>query len=282
MDLILSKEAARIKGFDSQVSGDADIILSPNITTANAVFKLMVLGMGCCAAGLVLGAKVPILLTSRAQAAPARIASAALGVIAAKGPGMILVVNAGSSSIKVELFDLGLTSILEGKVTEIGGDARIKLGKRAEAIAAPDHKAGFGAILDTLEAHGHPVTGLTAAAHRIVHGGADLTDPVHLSAKTLTQIEQFNTLAPLHNPHNLSAIRALAELMPDLPQYASFDTAFHAGNDALATTYAIPASRTCQGDPPLWVPWPFLRQLGRKSGPRPAPPLAGAAPWQRL
>lgn len=83
MDLILSKEAALIKGFKSDVSGDADIILSPNITTANALFKLMVLGMGCCAAGLVLGAKVPILLTSRAQAAPARIASAALGVIAA-------------------------------------------------------------------------------------------------------------------------------------------------------------------------------------------------------
>jgi phosphate acetyltransferase len=83
MDLILSKEAALIKGFSSDVSGDADIILSPNITTANALFKLMVLGMGCCAAGLVLGAKVPILLTSRAQAAPARIASAALGVIAA-------------------------------------------------------------------------------------------------------------------------------------------------------------------------------------------------------
>lgn len=86
MDLILSKEAAAAKGFDSAVCGDADIILSPNITTANAVFKLMVLGMGCCAAGLVLGAKVPILLTSRAQAAPARIASAALGVIAAEAP----------------------------------------------------------------------------------------------------------------------------------------------------------------------------------------------------
>lgn len=86
MDLILSKRAAEIKGFQSEVSGDADIILSPNITTANALFKLMVLGMGCCAAGLVLGARVPILLTSRAQAAPARIASAALGVIAAGAP----------------------------------------------------------------------------------------------------------------------------------------------------------------------------------------------------
>ncbi|SMO74805.1 phosphate acetyltransferase [Thalassovita litoralis] len=83
MDLILSRDAAEAKGYESDVCGDADIILTPNITTGNAVFKLMVLGMGCCAAGLVLGAKVPILLTSRAQAAPARIASAALGVIAA-------------------------------------------------------------------------------------------------------------------------------------------------------------------------------------------------------
>lgn len=160
---------------------------------------------------------------------------------------MILVVNAGSSSIKVELFDHDLTSIIEGKVTEIGGAARIKLGTRSEAIAATDHKAGFTAILDTLGAEGHPVHRLTAAAHRIVHGGADLTDPVHLNDSALAYIEQFNTLAPLHNPHNLSAIRALSQLMPDLPQYASFDTAFHAGNDAVATTYAIPASERAKG-----------------------------------
>ncbi|WP_084861133.1 phosphate acyltransferase [Salibaculum halophilum] len=83
MDLILSREAARIKGYDSPVAGDADIILTPNITTGNAIFKLMVLGMGCCAGGLVMGARVPILLTSRSQAAPARLASAALGMIVA-------------------------------------------------------------------------------------------------------------------------------------------------------------------------------------------------------
>jgi len=83
MDLILSREAARIKGYDSPVAGDADIILTPNITTGNALFKLMVLGMGCCAGGLVMGARVPILLTSRSQAAPARLASAALGMIVA-------------------------------------------------------------------------------------------------------------------------------------------------------------------------------------------------------
>lgn len=84
MDLILSRHAAEIKGYDSPVAGDADIIVTPNITTGNALFKLMALGMGCCAGGLVLGARVPILLTSRSQQALARIASAALGVIAAQ------------------------------------------------------------------------------------------------------------------------------------------------------------------------------------------------------
>lgn len=84
LDLIWSKEAAEIKGYESPVAGDADIVVTPNITTGNALFKLMVLGMGCCAGGLVMGARVPILLTSRAQNAPARLASAALGVIAAE------------------------------------------------------------------------------------------------------------------------------------------------------------------------------------------------------
>ena len=83
MDLILSKQAAEIKGYKSTVAGDADIIITPNITTGNALFKLMVLGMGCCAGGLVVGARVPILLTSRSQEAAARLASAALGAISA-------------------------------------------------------------------------------------------------------------------------------------------------------------------------------------------------------
>lgn len=83
LDLVFSKEAARAKEYDSPVAGDADILLVPNITTGNALFKLMVLGMSCCAAGIVAGLKVPVLLTSRAQEAPARLASAALGAIVA-------------------------------------------------------------------------------------------------------------------------------------------------------------------------------------------------------
>lgn len=83
LDLIFSRAAAEAKGYVSDVSGDADIMLVPNITSGNALFKLMVFGMGCCAGGMVMGARVPILLTSRSQAAPARIASAALGAIVA-------------------------------------------------------------------------------------------------------------------------------------------------------------------------------------------------------
>ena len=83
LDLILSKAAALAKDYQSEISGDADIIVVPEITTGNALFKLMVLGMGCCAGGIVMGLKVPVLLTSRSQQSPDRIASAALGVIAA-------------------------------------------------------------------------------------------------------------------------------------------------------------------------------------------------------
>lgn len=83
LDLILSAEAAAIKGYASQVSGDADIIQVPEITTGNALFKLMSLGMAACAGGVVMGLRVPLLLTSRAQGAADRIASAALGMIVA-------------------------------------------------------------------------------------------------------------------------------------------------------------------------------------------------------
>lgn len=85
LDLVLSRAAAQAKGYASEVAGDADVLLVQGITTGNALFKLMVLGMGCCAGGVVMGCKVPLLLTSRAQQAPDRIASAALGAILAAG-----------------------------------------------------------------------------------------------------------------------------------------------------------------------------------------------------
>ena len=83
LDLILSRTAALAKNYASEVAGDADIIVVPEVITGNALFKLMSLGMAACAGGIVMGARVPLLLTSRSQLAPDRIASAALGVIVA-------------------------------------------------------------------------------------------------------------------------------------------------------------------------------------------------------
>jgi len=160
---------------------------------------------------------------------------------------MILVVNAGSSSIKVELFAPDLTSVLSGAVTEIGGQGVLSLGEVRQDVEARDHTEACGMVLDLLEEAGHPVNTLRAAGHRIVHGGADLTAPVPLSEAVLTCIEACVPLAPLHNPANLSGIRALQDLAPSLPQFGSFDTAFHASNPQVAVTYAIPEAERAKG-----------------------------------
>ncbi|MBP1804986.1 phosphate acyltransferase [Rubellimicrobium aerolatum] len=83
LDLMLSRRAAEVKGVASRIAGRVDVILVPELNAGNALFKLMTLGMGACAGGVVMGARVPILLTSRGQGAPDRIASAALGAILA-------------------------------------------------------------------------------------------------------------------------------------------------------------------------------------------------------
>jgi acetate kinase len=88
---------------------------------------------------------------------------------------------------------------------------------------------------------------LAAAAHRVVHGGADLTVPCRIDAGVLEQIGAAIALAPLHNPHNLLGITALAEIAPELVQFASFDTAFHATNPEVATRYAVPDDWAAQG-----------------------------------
>ena len=160
---------------------------------------------------------------------------------------MILVVNAGSSSVKIEIFDERLTSLLSGAVSEIGGAARITVGDDVRETDAADHKAALSRLFAAIDTHGFPAGRLSAAGHRVVHGGASLTQPARLTRDVIEQITACNTLAPLHNPNNLAAIHALAEMAPDLPQFASFDTAFHVTNPDLATTYAIPAAERAKG-----------------------------------
>jgi acetate kinase len=151
---------------------------------------------------------------------------------------MILVLNAGSSSLKAQVFAPDLTARASAQVSEIGPAARMG----GQPVAAPDHAAALSLILTALGPQHW-----TAAAHRVVHGGASLTAPARITPATLALIEQASPLAPLHNPANLAGIRAMAALHPALPQTASFDTAFHATNPAVATTYALPAADRARG-----------------------------------
>lgn len=130
---------------------------------------------------------------------------------------MLLVVNAGSSSLKLGLFD-GLRQVAQARA-EVAGDYRAAL------------QAGLAEM-------GHPA--FAAAAHRVVHGGAQLTAACRITPAVRAQIAALVPLAPLHNPAALAGIAALAALHPALRQYASFDTAFHGTNPDVATRYAIP------------------------------------------
>ncbi|MDH3264473.1 MAG: acetate kinase [Paracoccaceae bacterium] len=161
--------------------------------------------------------------------------------------GHILVVNAGSSSLKVKLFSEGMAEIDSAAVSEIGGAARLAASGREEPRDAPDHDAAAMLIFAALAARGHGVETLAAAGNRVVHGGRRLTQPCRLTPETLAEIEALVPLAPLHNPANLAGIRALARLAPGLPQTASFDTAFHATNPEVALRYAIPAEEDSNG-----------------------------------
>ncbi len=159
----------------------------------------------------------------------------------------LLVLNAGSSSIKLTLFDAGLREVLTGVADAIGGASSLRVGEMRRDMPMPDHIAALAAILDALAGQGVTLDGLGAVGHRVVHGGTALTAPTRITPRTRAAIADCIPLAPLHNPHNLAAIDAITALAPDLPQVACFDTAFHASNPALATEYALPPEITAQG-----------------------------------
>ena len=138
-------------------------------------------------------------------------------------PGCILTVNAGSSSLKLRVLD-GRDDVVCERVGEFVGDAD-ELRSELEAILAD----------------GPPID---AAGHRVVHGGPDFTGPAVVDPGVERELEGLADLAPLHNPPAVAAMRALESLRPRLPTVACFDTAFHAGMPAAASTYAVPSAWT--------------------------------------
>ena len=171
----------------------------------------------------------------------------------------ILVLNAGSSSLKFQLVRTNQERIANdtderiarGLVDRIGGEAllRFSSGDRTLKTAQPirDHRAAVDAVLrwlasdesgSTLSA----VRDIDAVGHRVVHGGEQFSNSVKIDPVVLREIEEMIELAPLHNPHNLKGIAAVRETLGDIPQVAVFDTAFHQTLPAHAYLYAIPYS----------------------------------------
>ena len=170
----------------------------------------------------------------------------------------ILVVNAGSSSVKFQIFSVEgqgkLRRLIKGQMDGIGSRPRLRAnGADSDPLAdrvypiesVPDVPAAMGIAGGWLrdELRISPM----AVGHRVVHGGPDYDRPVLIDHGVVARLERFVALAPLHQPHNLAPIRSLLANFPTLPQVACFDTAFHRTHDAVADYYAIPHELHAEG-----------------------------------
>ena len=172
----------------------------------------------------------------------------------------VLVLNAGSSSLKFALYALDRTlapaPAVCGQVDGIGASPEVTLDTAAgerirEAVATAggqgeQHRAALEHVFGLLVRH-NPALDIAAAGHRIVHGGERFSAPTRLDEAVLRTLDTFVPLAPLHQPHNLRAVRAVAALMPDVPQVGCFDTAFHRTQPALAQAFALPRRLSAEG-----------------------------------
>lgn len=171
----------------------------------------------------------------------------------------ILTINAGSSSIKFALFPLAKPISPEaefsGQIDGIGTSATKMVAKDRNGARIADqaipgeqvsHDQAFDALLKWFQA---TQTGwqIIAVGHRVVHGGDRYSQPTVIDATVLAHLTSFIPLAPLHEPHNVAGIRALQALMPDVPQVACFDTAFHRSQPDVAQVFGLPRALTAEG-----------------------------------
>lgn len=170
----------------------------------------------------------------------------------------IAVLNAGSSSLKFSLFvesAQGITLAARGQAEGLytsprfaardGAGATLEEKSWGEGVSlghdgALDHLVAF--LRERLTEHA-----LVGVGHRVVHGGLEYAAPVRVDAAVIKALEKYVPLAPLHQPHNLAPMRALLESMPQLPQIACFDTAFHRGQPPVAQAFALPKSISERG-----------------------------------
>ena len=163
----------------------------------------------------------------------------------------ILVINAGSSSIKYQLIDMATEKVIaKGMCDRIGiagGNFKLKADGREDYkvdIQMANHKEAIKLVLDALVSPEHGVieslSEISAVGHRVLHGGEKFSGSVIVNEDVIAAIEECCELGPLHNPHNLTGIRACEAMMPGVPQVAVFDTGFHQTMPDYAYMYALP------------------------------------------
>ncbi|MEB8386534.1 acetate/propionate family kinase [Rhodobacteraceae bacterium KMM 6894] len=172
--------------------------------------------------------------------------------------GVFLTLNAGSSSLKFAVFEAGNPSalpLIRGKIAELAGVSVFSAKDPSGAALDPgaltlggafSHEVVIAQLLPWLAAQlgDRP---LLAVGHRVVHGGQFYDRPTLIAPDVLKQLETLVPLAPLHQPHNIAAIRAVSKWQPDVAQVACFDTSFHRTQDHLAQLFALPRHLTDQG-----------------------------------
>lgn len=168
----------------------------------------------------------------------------------------LLIINSGSSSVKFQVFSNTetLDLLAKGKIINIGGEPSFTAvnetleHQRTLITLEKDmtYEQAIHLILDWISQQQQSWE-IHAVAHRVVHGGEYFTQSVLVTPQIISQLETLNSLAPLHQPHNLAAIKIIGRIKPELPQIACFDTAFHAQHTPLFTTCALPEYLRQQG-----------------------------------
>lgn len=154
---------------------------------------------------------------------------------------MILILNAGSSSLKFAVYE-GLALVLKGQVSGIGSSPRLEIdgGARRDVPEVKSPTDGLHIALEALSALGHSVGSFTGIGHRIVHGGTKYILPTLVDTRVQQDLEALRALAPLHLPFGLGVLQEMRSLASQVPNIACFDTAFHATQPELETRLPLP------------------------------------------
>jgi hypothetical protein len=304
-DNAISIVAAKTKGILSAVAGRADILVVPDLESGNMLAKQLEYLAEALMTGVVVGARVPIVLTSRADTAETRAASCAIALLMAHAKRKqsesemteaILTINAGSSSIKFALFGRGEPlqpqAALRGEIDGIGAQPRLRAQDAGGAVLAErtfaelanlpaeaQHRRTLDFLVRWLDEHDEGWR-IAAVGHRVVHGAERYAAPVLLAPADVDALAGLIPLAPLHQPTTSPASAPYRPSCPDVPQVACFDTAFHMTQPAAGAPLRPAAPPVGGGHQALRLPRPLLRIRRPRAAAAPGAGPTAASSWR--